>query len=303
MDFLKVTELNLDSFSAIIRNAVKTKKNPAYLGTPLKGKHIGIFFEKPSTRTRISFEVAIHHLGGEVIHLNANELQISRGESIEDTAKVLSRYLDGLVIRTFSHKFLEDFARFADIPVINALSDLYHPCQSLADFMTIYEVSGRLNNLKICYSGDGDNNVAHSLILASGVTKNEIIVASPSGYAPSEEIIQEARNLGGKVTIENRLDGSCLEVDAAYTDVWVSMGKEKESSIRKKKLKPFQLNHAYLEKCTKKPIIMHCLPANKGEEITEEVFNSPYSRVIDQAENRLHTQKALLHYLYSQYKR
>lgn len=299
MNFLKITDLSRDEINTIIENAIAVKKDPDILGKPLINKNIGLFFEKPSTRTRISFEVGINQLGGNAVHLNSNELQLSRGETIEDTAQVLSRYLDGLVIRSFHHDTIEAFSKYTNFPVINALSDLYHPCQSLADYMTIMEFTGKRKDIKICYTGDGDNNVSHSLILATGLLRNTITIATHKDYLPTIKVVEEARKLGGIVHLEETIGKNCIESDALYTDVWISMGNEKEAKIRKKRLKPFQINKKMIDLFKHHPVIMHCLPANKGEEIDSEAFYSENSRIFDQAENRLHAQKALLHYLYS----
>lgn len=299
MSFLKITDVSKEEFYKILENGIAVKNNPKVLGKPLEGKNIGLYFEKPSTRTRISFEVGINQLGGNVIHLNSKELQISRGESVEDTARVLSRYLDGLVIRSYSHETIEKFSQYVDFPVINALSDLYHPCQSLADYMTIMEYTGKRDDIHICFTGDGDNNVAHSLILSTGLSGNSITISSPKNYQPSSSVINEAKELGGNVYLEEMIGEKCLQADALYTDVWISMGNESESEIRKRELKPFQINLDVIKRYSKPPVILHCLPANKGQEIDEAAFYSESSRIFDQAENRLHAQKALLHYLYT----
>jgi len=295
-DFLTVRDLSAEEIDAIINRAFELKKDKDASRCPLIGKSIGLYFEKASTRTRISFQTGIYQLGAQAIYINPNQLQLGRGETIEDTARVLSRYLDGFIIRTFSHKKIELFANNAAIPIINALTDLHHPCQALADIMTIKEKKGRLKGIHLAYVGDG-NNVANSLIEAASLTGVNIILACPKGYEPDDKIVKTALSEGAKVKVISDPKEAVKGADVVYTDVWVSMGQEKESSEKKKKFKGYQVNKRLVSLARPDAIVMHCLPAHRGEEITDEVIDSPQSVVFDQAENRLHTQKALLELL------
>ncbi|GAQ95498.1 ornithine carbamoyltransferase [Thermodesulfovibrio aggregans] len=293
-DYLRVLDLSKDEFISLINRAIEFKSNKDFSKCPLIGKSIGMIFEKPSTRTRVSFEVAIYQLGAHPLCLSSKELQLSRGETIKDTAQVLSRYLDGIVIRTFSHAIVEEFAKYSTVPVINALTDEHHPCQALADMMTILEKKGRLEGIKLAYVGDG-NNVANSLIEASTLTGVKIHVATPEGYEPSEEVIEKAKT-HTEVKLFNNPEEAVKEADVIYTDVWLSMGEE-ENVEKKRKLKDFQVNSQLLKRAKSDAIVMHCLPAHRGEEITDEVIDGPQSVVLEQAENRLHTSKAILEFL------
>ncbi|MDI3533657.1 MAG: ornithine carbamoyltransferase [Thermosediminibacterales bacterium] len=273
----------------------KAKKGEVY--QPLKGKTLGMIFHKASTRTRISFEVAIWQLGGYGLFLNKNDLQLNRGETIADTAKVLSRYLDAIMIRTYDHEDVLVLAEYADIPVINGLTDLTHPCQVLADLFTIYEKKGRLSGLKLAYIGDG-NNMAHSLMYGCAKVGMNIAIASPKGYEPKEDIFisakKDAEITGSSILITNDIEEAVKDADVLYTDVWASMGQEAEREKRIKAFQGYQINKALLKKAKQNAIVMHCLPAHRGEEITDEVMDGPQSVVFDEAENRLHTQKAIL---------
>jgi ornithine carbamoyltransferase len=264
------------------------------------GKSVGLLFEKASTRTRVSFETGIYQMGGQSIFLSPRDVQLSRGESLSDTARVLSRYLSALVIRTFSHEIVETIARESLIPVINALTDLAHPCQALADLLTIQENTGRLAGTKMAYLGDG-NNVANSLILACAMTGMHLKLACPEGYDPDDRFIREgariAQTTGGSVELVRDPATACTGAAFLYTDVWTSMGQEEESERRKRDLGPFQLNDRLLREADADARILHCLPAHRGEEITEEMIDHPRSVIFDQAENRLHTQKALMEWL------
>jgi len=263
----------------------------------LKGKTLAMIFEKPSTRTRVSFEVGMWQLGGYPLYLSANDLQLGRGETIADTARVLSRYVDGIMARVFSHQTILDLTRYSSVPVINGLSDFSHPCQGLADLFTIHEKKGRLSGLKLAYVGDG-NNVAHSLIFGCSKVGMNITLACPKGYEPKPEVVskaeEEAKRNGCeiKLTIDPR--DAVRGADVVYTDVWASMGKEKEHEERVKVLKPYQVNGRLVKEAKEDYIFMHCLPAHRGEEVTDEVADSRNSVIFDQAENRLHTQKALM---------
>jgi len=264
----------------------------------LLGKSLAMIFEKPSTRTRISFEMAMFQLGGTSLYLSPKDLQLGRGESIKDTAKVLGRYVNGIMARTFKHKFLEELASSSGIPVINGLTDWEHPCQAISDIFTIYEKKGdEWDKMKMAYIGDG-NNVCHSLLLAAAKIGLNIWVASPKEYRPAEEIVKRAKDLSkinkGEVIITDSPSEAVLNADIIYTDVWVSMGQEEEKEAKEKVFKPFQVNSTLLSKASSEAIVMHCLPAHRGKEITDEVIDGEHSVVFDQAENRLHTQKAIL---------
>lgn len=262
---------------------------------------MGMIFEKPSTRTRVSFEAAVVELGGHPLILRSDEMQLGRGETLEDTGRVLSRYLDGLVVRTFGQDRLEGLTETATIPIVNALSDLEHPCQALADVMTIGERFDNPSEVKLVYLGDG-NNVCHSLLLAAAKEGiGQVVVACPDGFEPIEPLVDRAAGIGEetgtKVSITNDPVEACEAASVLYTDVWVSMGQEEEQVERRKLFKEFQLNEELLQKANSGAIVMHCLPAHRGEEISDDVIDGPASVVWDQAENRLHTQKALLEWI------
>jgi ornithine carbamoyltransferase len=296
-DFLRFSDLSLEEIKQILRRAGEFKSGKDANKCPLIGKSIGLIFEKASTRTRVSFEVGIYQLGAKTIYMNPKEIQIGRGETIRDTAKVLSRYLDGVVIRTFSHDTLTEFASHSSMPVINGLSDLHHPCQALGDIMTIMEKKKGLKGVKVTYVGDG-NNVANSLIEAASVTGMHISVATPKGYEPDSGVLEEAkRSSHNDIILLNSPEEAVSHADVVYTDVWVSMGQEKEATGKKQKFRKYQLNRELLSHAKKDAIVLHCLPAHRGEEITDEVMDGPQSAVFEQAENRLHVQKALLEFL------
>lgn len=263
----------------------------------LAGRTLGMIFQKPSTRTRVSFEVAMYQLGGYALYLNAADLQLGRGETIADTARVLSRYLDGLMIRTYAQSDVEELARYADIPVINGLTDLEHPCQILADLLTVREHKGRLAGLKLAYVGDG-NNVCHSLLLGCAKVGMDISVASPPGYWPREDIVAAARAAAGETGSRVEVGADPVEAvrgaDVVVTDVWASMGQEKEAGERRRIFAPYQVNGELVRHAREDYIFLHCLPAHRGEEVTDEILDGPHAVVWDEAENRLHVQKALL---------
>lgn len=263
----------------------------------LKGKTLAMIFEKPSTRTRVSFEVGMWQLGGYALYLSSSDLQLGRGETIADTAQVLSRYVDGIMARVFAHQTIIDLVKYSRVPVINGLSDFTHPCQGLADLFTIYEKKGRLSGLKLAYVGDG-NNVAHSLLSGCSKVGMNIALACPKGYEPDPEVVskakEEGKRTGCKVKVKKDPKEAVREADVIYTDVWASMGKEKEHEKRVKIFKPYQVNTKLVKEAKEDYIFMHCLPAHRGEEVTDEVADSKNSVIFDQAENRLHTQKALL---------
>jgi ornithine carbamoyltransferase len=263
----------------------------------LKGKTLAMIFEKASTRTRVSFEVGMWQLGGSALYLSASDLQLGRGETIADTAQVLSRYVNGIMARVFAHQTILDLVQYSKVPVVNGLSDFSHPCQGLADLFTIYEKKGRLSGLKLAYVGDG-NNVAHSLLYGCSKVGMGIVLGCPKGYEPDASVVsqakKEAKRNGSQVQVTSDPKEAIKGADIIYTDVWASMGKEKEHDERVKVLKPYQVNPALVKGAKEDYIFMHCLPAHRGEEVTNEVANSKNSVIFDQAENRMHTQKALL---------
>lgn len=263
----------------------------------LKGKTLAMIFEKPSTRTRVSFEVGMWQLGGYALYLSSSDLQLGRGETIGDTAQVLSRYVDGIMARVFAHQTILDLVSYSKVPVMNGLSDFSHPCQGLADLFTVYEKKGRLSGLKLAYMGDG-NNVAHSLIYGCSKVGMNITLGCPKGYEPDAQVVsrgkEEARKSGSDVIVTNDPNEAAKGADIIYTDVWASMGKEKEREDRLKTFKPYQINTQLVKLAKEGHIFMHCLPAHRGEEVTDEVADSKHSVIFDQAENRMHTQKGLM---------
>lgn len=263
----------------------------------LKGKTLAMIFEKASTRTRVSFEVGMWQLGGYALYLSTSDLQLGRGETIADTAQVLSRYVNGIMARVFSHQTILDLVKYSRVPVINGLSDYSHPCQGLADLFTIYEKKGQFSGLKLAYIGDG-NNVAHSLIYGCSKVGMDIALGCPRGYEPNPDVVLkgkgDAKRNGCQVIVTNDPEEAVQGADIVYTDVWASMGKEKEHQERMKRFKSFQINQKLVKGANKDYLFMHCLPAHRGEEVTDEVADSKNSVIFDQAENRLHTQKAVL---------
>ena len=259
----------------------------------LPGRTLGMIFQKPSTRTRVSFEVGIYQLGGIGLYLSAGDLQLGRGETIKDTAVVLSRYLDGIMIRTFAQSDVEELAEHATVPVINGLTDTAHPCQALADVMTIRERFGRLEGLKVVYLGDG-NNVCASLMVACAKLGVDFVAATPAGYRPDEEVVRIAREAGGSVELTEDPRAAVEGADVLYTDVWTSMGQDAEREQRLRDLGGYGIDAELLKRAADGAVVLHCLPAHYGEEITEDVLYGPHSAVWDEAENRLHSQKALL---------
>ncbi len=285
-----------DEIHTYIELAQKIKRDAkkGVYKTPLKNKSLAMIFEKSSTRTRVSFEVAMTQLGGHALFLSPKDMQIGRGETIADTAKVLSRYVDGIMYRAFSHTNMVELARHASVPVINGLDDVEHPCQILADLLTVKEKKGTFKGRKLAYVGDG-NNVCHSLILGCAAVGMDIAVATPRGYEPDGNIVDRAEHYTkASIDITHNPQDAVTNADVVYTDVWVSMGDEDEAEIRKQKFRPYQVNSALLSHAKKDAIVMHCLPAHRGLEITDEVMDGPHSVVFDQAENRLHAQKAVL---------
>ena len=297
-DFLTVLDISSKEILRLIKRSVELKSGVDSNKCPLIGKSIGLLFEKASTRTRVSLEVGIYQLGAQSIYMNPKEIQIGRGETIHDSAKVLSRYLAGIIIRTYSHDTIAEFASHASIPVINGLSDMHHPCQALADLMTIHEKKRRLKGIRTAFVGDG-NNVLHSLIEAAALTGMDLTIACPKGYEPDPGVLKKARASSGNgtITVVREPEKAAKDADVLYTDVWVSMGQEKEAVRKKRIFRSYQINRELLSYAKKDAIVLHCMPAHRGEEITDEIMDSPQSAVFDQAENRLHTQKALLEFL------
>ncbi|CQR71709.1 Ornithine carbamoyltransferase [Sporomusa ovata DSM 2662] len=298
-DFLSIHDLTVEEIYQIL-DFTKILKAKQKAGEPhplLKGKTLGMIFQKSSTRTRVSFEVGMWQLGGMALFLSSNDLQIGRGEPVKDTARVLARYLDGIMIRTFSHLEVEELAEYANIPVINALTDLLHPCQAMADIFTAIEYKGDLKGRKLCYIGDG-NNMVNSLLHVCAKVGMDISVATPINYAPDATIVEQAaasaKLSGSKITILDDPFAAAKDADVLYTDVWASMGKEGEQAIRKQAFAGFQINNSIMQVAKKDAIVMHCLPAHRGEEITDDVIEGPNSVVFDEAENRLHVQKAIM---------
>ncbi|MBR1398467.1 MAG: ornithine carbamoyltransferase [Selenomonadaceae bacterium] len=299
-DLLSIHELSVDEVEMILNFAAELKAMQKS-GVPhkiLEGKTLGMIFEKSSTRTRVSFEVGMYQLGGNALFLSNRDLQLGRGEPIKDTARVLSRYLDGIMIRTYGHDRVVELAKYADIPIINGLTDLLHPCQVLTDLLTIREHKGKnLKNLKMAYVGDG-NNMTNSYMYGAAKVGMALTVATPANYKPNNEVfnnaIEDAKQTGASINwVEDPLE-AVKDADIIATDTWASMGQEAEHDERKKIFAPYQVNGALLSHADKRAIVMHCLPAYRGEEITEEVFEANANVIFDEAENRLHTQKAIM---------
>lgn len=299
-DLLDLYELTKAEIEEILKRTeiLKTMHNLGAEYKPLNGKTLGMIFHKSSTRTRVSFEVAMWQLGGYALILNSNELQMGRGETIPDTARVLSRYLDGIMIRTYSHEDVKLLAEYADIPVINGLTDFSHPCQVLADLFTIQEKKKKIAGNKLAFIGDGKNNMTNSLLFGCTKMGIDIAIAAPKEFWPYEDVLEkakaEAEKSGSKVIITEDIMEAAKKADILYTDVWTSMGQEEEMEYRKKVFAKYQINKELIMVADKDVIVMHCLPAHRGDEITEEVLEGPHSVVFDEAENRLHVQKAIL---------
>jgi ornithine carbamoyltransferase len=299
-NFLSIDDLTGEELAYLLELSAKVKASPGDYAGRLSGAAVAMIFEKPSTRTRVSFEVAVSSTGGHPLALTSTELQLGRGETIEDTGRVMSRYVDAIVLRTFGHERLEGLARTATVPIINALSDFEHPCQCLADLLTIREHKGELAGLVMAYVGDG-NNVAHSLLLGGAKSGMTVRVATPPGYGPIPQIVQRAQEIaaqtGGGAEVLHDAARACAGADVLYTDVWASMGQEGEANERTLVFRNYRLDQAAVDLAKPDCIVLHCLPAHRGQEITDEVMDGPHSVVWDQAENRLHTQKALLLWL------
>jgi ornithine carbamoyltransferase len=298
-DLLSLGDVSPEEVEGLLDLAEGLKNGAAKGGTsaPLAGKILAMIFDKPSTRTRVSFEAGMSHLGGHALSLNRNELQLGRGETLADTARTLSRYVDGILIRTHSHATVVELARYATVPVINGLTDRFHPCQALADLLTLREKKGRLAGLRVAYVGDG-NNVLHSLLYAAAVTGMHLMVATPPGYEPDPEVVAEAESMARSTGAELRFfhdpEAAVRGADAVYTDVWASMGQEEEKERRIRDFQGFQVDSKLMSCAKGDALFLHCLPAYRGLEVSEAVIDGPRSVVFDQAENRLHAQKALL---------
>ncbi len=301
---LTLADLEKEEFEAFFKRAIelKHKQKKGMADRPLTGKSLGLLFDKPSTRTRVSFETAMVQLGGSPLFISSKDTQMSRAEPIKDTARVLSRYLDALAIRTFSQEMISEFALSSAIPVINALTDAYHPCQVLSDLLTVIEHKRTYENLKIVWVGDG-NNMAQSWINAAATLGFELHLACPQGYFPDEIIVNNAvQKPAAKITINSDPVEAVKDADVVNTDVWASMGQEAEQESRKEIFAPYQLNASLLKHAAKDAIVLHCLPAHREEEITEEILEGPHSVVWDQSENKLHMHKAILDILITQNK-
>jgi ornithine carbamoyltransferase len=295
-DFLSELDFSRDEVieTIILANELKELQHDRAPSYPLSGQTWGLIFHKPSLRTRISFEVGINQLGGSCIYITDNEIQLGKRETIADAARVLSRYLSGIVVRTFSHKDVEQLAKWADIPIINGLTDLLHPCQIMADILTIYEKLGRFEHFRMVYIGDG-NNITNSWLNLSTLLNIELVVATSPDTLPDMQIFEKARWAGrSRVSISHDPQEAVLNANVIYTDVWASMGQKDQASDKARALKAFQVNKQLVAKAAPDCIVMHCLPAERGKEITDDVMDGPHSVVFDQAENRLHAQKAII---------
>jgi ornithine carbamoyltransferase len=296
-DLICISDLSSAEVNEILRLTAELKSNPGEFKDSLKGKTLALIFEKPSNRTYVSFQVGMYELGGNSIYLGPEHIKLGVRESIPDVARTLSRYVDGIVLRTFAQNSLLEMARYSNVPVINGLSDLVHPCQGLADIYTVKERFGKFKNVTLAYIGDG-NNVCHSLLHAASKVGLNLNIATPKGYAPDQSIVKEAKQFaartGSLINVYLRPVEAVKGADVIYTDVWASMGQEKEARKREKAFKDFQINNSLVRSAKKDVLIMHCLPAHRGLEITAEVMDSNNSIVFDQAENRMHVQKAIL---------
>ncbi|MFO7263634.1 MAG: ornithine carbamoyltransferase [Bacillota bacterium] len=298
-DLLTLADYTAEEIQLLLDLAIQLKKRQKE-GKPtplLSGKTLGMIFEKSSTRTRVSFEVGMYQLGGQALFLSSHDLQLGRGETIADTARVLSRYVDGIMIRTFAHEKAVELARYATVPVINGLTDDFHPCQVLADLLTILEKKGTLRGVKLAYVGDG-NNMAHSLMQAGAIMGMQVAVATPPGYEPKAEVLEYSRKQaeasGGQVFVTNTPEAAVADADVVYTDVWTSMGQEQEAQQRLRDFRGYQVDAKLMKQAKADALFMHCLPAHRGEEVADDVADGPQSVIFDQAENRLHAQKAVL---------
>jgi ornithine carbamoyltransferase len=299
-DLISIHDYSADEVAEIFRIAADMKANPGNYSTSLAGKTLAMIFEKSSTRTRVSFEVGMFQLGGHALFLSSRDIQLGRGETIYDTAKVLSRYVDAIMARTFAHKTVTDLAEYATVPVINGLTDLLHPCQGLTDYFTAWEKLGDLKGKKIAWIGDG-NNMAHSLMYGAAKVGMDIAVATPKGYETDPEVTAKAQadaeEAGTKLVLTNSVEEAVEGAHIVETDVWASMGQEEESAKRARDFEGWQVTQKLMERADRQAIFMHCLPAHRGEEVAAEVVDGPQSVIFDEAENRLHTQKAVMYLL------
>jgi ornithine carbamoyltransferase len=305
-DFIEIHDYSADEVMQIFELARDIKAKPKKFADALEGQTLAMIFEKSSTRTRVSFEVGMFQMGGHALFLSSRDIQLGRGEPIEDTAKVLSRYVDGIMARTFAHKTVTDLAKYASVPVINGLTDLSHPCQVMADYFTAWEKLGSLKGRKIAYVGDG-NNMAHSLMFGAPKVGMDIAVATPAGYAPNPAIVaaagDDAKAAGTKMIVTTRVDEAVAGADIVETDVWASMGQEAEAEKRRADFAGWIVDDRLMSKANRDAIFMHCLPAHRGEEVAESVIGSQRSVIYDEAENRLHVQKAIMYVLMRDRKR
>lgn len=299
-DFLSVRDMSREEILETFRIALDMKKDRSQYADALKGKALAMIFEKPSLRTRTTFDIGIQQLGGYSLYLSPAEISLGKRESVYDVAKNLERMVQGIMIRTFAHQIVVDMARFASIPIINGLTDYSHPCQAMADYLTMHEVKGDLKGLKLTYVGDG-NNVAHSLMFAGARLGVNVTVACPPGFEPNlqayRDAIEDAKATGAVIEVVHDAVAGVKDADAVYTDVWASMGQEGEADARKRIFRPFQVNEDLMAHAKKDAIFMHCLPAHRGDEVTDGVIDAPYSVVFPEAENRLHAQKAVMYQL------
>ncbi len=299
---LTIHELSVAEVEALLTLAVDIKANPDNYRTSLAGKTLGMIFQKSSTRTRVSFEVGMYQLGGHALFLSSNDIQMGRGEPIEDTAKVMSRYVDAIMIRTFAHQDVRDLATHGSIPIINGLDDLVHPCQVMSDLLTIQEHLGDLKGRKLAYIGDG-NNMAHSLLAGGAKVGMDVVIAAPEGYQPLPDMLaqaqEDAKETGATLSVVTDPMEAVKDADVVYTDVWASMGQEAEQAKREKAFVGFTVDAAMMAAAKPGAIFMHCLPAHRGEEVSADVIDGPQSVIYDEAENRMHMQKAILHMLLS----
>jgi ornithine carbamoyltransferase len=299
-DFLTVRDLSRDEILETFAIALDMKADRMKYSEALKGKALALIFEKPSLRTRTSFDIGIQQLGGYSLYLSPAEISLGKRESVHDVAKNLERMVQGIMIRTFAHQIVLDMATYASIPIINGLTDYSHPCQAMADFLTIHEKKGELKGLKVCYVGDG-NNVAHSLMFAGARLGAHVTVACPKEFEPNlvafRDASEDAKSTGSIIEVVHDAAAGVKNADVVYTDVWASMGQEAEADARKKIFRPFQVNKELMSRAKSDAIFMHCLPAHRGDEVTDEVVDAPSSVVFDEAENRLHVQKAIMYQL------
>ena len=297
-DFISIHDWTVDEIEHLFESAQDMKKNPSAYWKVLDGKTLAMIFEKQSLRTRVTFQVGIQQLGGHAIILTPADISLGKRESVYDVAKNLERWVDGIMIRTFGHSICTDMAKYASIPVINGLTDLLHPCQALADYFTIREIKKNLKGVKVAFFGDG-NNVANSLMLCGAKVGAHVAVATPKGYEPKKEIVDAARDdakrTGGTITITNDLNEAVRNADVVYTDVWASMGQESETKSRDSIFRPYQVNMDLMKRAGQNALFLHCLPAHRGDEVTDDVIDSQQSVVYQEAENRLHVQKAIMY--------